>query len=143
MRGVLGEDLVPPIRQLAALWDQLTGAAPLALDDDGHIRLDTFELTDDVQAAIAEHWETATTATIAAWPISTGSTLRSDASTDSPCPASTTQCRPPRRSLAPPHPLTRVRRNARGKALVRNSPLIRSVPVAQRPHPAGQVRELE
>jgi enoyl-[acyl-carrier protein] reductase/trans-2-enoyl-CoA reductase (NAD+) len=65
LRGVLGENLVPPIRQLAALWDQLTGATPLALDDEGRIRLDTFELTDDVQTAVAERWETATTATIA------------------------------------------------------------------------------
>lgn len=65
LRGVLGEDLVPPILQLAALWDQLTGAAPLALDAEGRIRLDTFELTDDVQAAVAERWEAATTATIA------------------------------------------------------------------------------
>ncbi|MFJ9815264.1 enoyl-[acyl-carrier-protein] reductase FabV [Streptomyces sp. NPDC101151] len=65
LRGVLGEDLVPPIRQLAALWDQLTGAAPLALDDEGRIRLDTWELTDDVQAAVAERWAAATTATIA------------------------------------------------------------------------------
>ncbi|MFD0278609.1 enoyl-[acyl-carrier-protein] reductase FabV [Kitasatospora sp. NPDC127111] len=65
LRGVLGEGVVPPIRQLAALWDQLTGAAPLALDDEGRIRLDTWELTDDVQAAVAERWETADTATIA------------------------------------------------------------------------------
>ncbi|MFI5765628.1 enoyl-[acyl-carrier-protein] reductase FabV [Streptomyces sp. NPDC051563] len=65
LRGVLGENLVPPIRQLAALWDQLTGAAPLALDDEGRIRLDSWELTDDVQAAVAERWEAATTATIA------------------------------------------------------------------------------
>ncbi|MFF3674650.1 enoyl-[acyl-carrier-protein] reductase FabV [Streptomyces sp. NPDC002120] len=65
LRGVLGEDLVPPIRQLAALWDQLTGAAPLALDEEGRIRLDTFELADEVQAAVAERWETAATATIA------------------------------------------------------------------------------
>ncbi|UQX04559.1 enoyl-[acyl-carrier-protein] reductase FabV [Streptomyces sp. RerS4] len=65
LRGVLGDGLVPPIHQLAALWDQLTGAAPLALDDEGRIRLDTFELTDEVQAAVAERWEAATTATIA------------------------------------------------------------------------------
>ncbi|MEU8777043.1 enoyl-[acyl-carrier-protein] reductase FabV [Streptomyces sp. NPDC048606] len=65
LRGVLGEGLVPPIHQLAALWDQLTGAAPLALDDEGRVRLDTFELTDEVQAAVAERWESATTATIA------------------------------------------------------------------------------
>ncbi|MFF3014953.1 enoyl-[acyl-carrier-protein] reductase FabV [Streptomyces sp. NPDC057939] len=65
LRGVLGEDLVPPIRQLAVLWDQLTGVAPLALDDEGRIRLDAFELTDQVQAAVAERWESATTDTIA------------------------------------------------------------------------------
>ncbi|RSS46772.1 enoyl-[acyl-carrier-protein] reductase FabV [Streptomyces sp. WAC08241] len=65
LRGVLGENLVPPIRQLAALWDQLTGTTPLSLDDEGRIRLDTWELTDDVQAVVAERWEAATTATIA------------------------------------------------------------------------------
>ncbi|AWW41653.1 enoyl-[acyl-carrier-protein] reductase FabV [Streptomyces cadmiisoli] len=64
LRGVLGEDLVPPVHQLAALWDQLTGAVPLALDDEGRIRLDTWELTDDVQAAVAKRWEAATTDTI-------------------------------------------------------------------------------
>ncbi|MFE2235600.1 enoyl-[acyl-carrier-protein] reductase FabV [Streptomyces sp. NPDC059442] len=65
LRGVLGEDLVPPVRQLASLWDQLTGAAPLVLDDEGRVRLDTWELTDDVQAAVAARWEDATTDTIA------------------------------------------------------------------------------
>ncbi|MFI8292276.1 enoyl-[acyl-carrier-protein] reductase FabV [Streptomyces sp. NPDC085614] len=65
LRGVLGDGLVPPVRQLAALWDQLTGAAPLALDDEGRIRLDAWELTDDVQAAVAARWEDATTDTIA------------------------------------------------------------------------------
>ncbi|MFI8434498.1 enoyl-[acyl-carrier-protein] reductase FabV [Streptomyces sp. NPDC079020] len=65
LRGVLGEDLVPPVHQLAALWDQLTGAAPSDLDDEGRIRLDGWELTDDVQAAVAERWEAATTDSIA------------------------------------------------------------------------------
>ncbi|MER7850543.1 enoyl-[acyl-carrier-protein] reductase FabV [Kitasatospora sp. NPDC096077] len=65
LRGVLGADLVPPIHQLASLWDQFTGAAPLALDDEGRIRLDAWELGDDVQAAVAERWEAATTDTIA------------------------------------------------------------------------------
>ncbi|KMO94047.1 enoyl-[acyl-carrier-protein] reductase FabV [Streptomyces roseus] len=65
LRGVLGEGLVPPVRQLAALWDQLTGVAPLDLDAEGRVRLDTWELTDGVQAAVAERWKTATTATIA------------------------------------------------------------------------------
>ncbi|MEU8922392.1 enoyl-[acyl-carrier-protein] reductase FabV [Kitasatospora sp. NPDC048545] len=65
LRGVLGDGLVPPIHQLAALWDQFTGAAPLTPDDEGRIRLDTWELADDVQAAVAERWEAATTDTIA------------------------------------------------------------------------------
>jgi enoyl-[acyl-carrier protein] reductase/trans-2-enoyl-CoA reductase (NAD+) len=65
LRGVLGEAMVPPVRQLAHLWDQLTGAAPLTLDDEGRVRLDNWELTDDVQAAVAERWEAATTNTIA------------------------------------------------------------------------------
>ncbi|GGV94707.1 enoyl-[acyl-carrier-protein] reductase [NADH] [Streptomyces gelaticus] len=65
LRGVLGEDLVPPVHQLAALWDQLTGAAPLALDDEGRIRLDTWELAEDVQTAVTERWAAATTDTIA------------------------------------------------------------------------------
>lgn len=66
LRGVLGEALVPPVRQLATLWDQLTGAAPLAVDEQGRIRLDTWELTDGVQTSVAERWEAATTETIAA-----------------------------------------------------------------------------
>ncbi|MFG3227207.1 enoyl-[acyl-carrier-protein] reductase FabV [Kitasatospora sp. NPDC048194] len=65
LRGVLGAGVVPPIRQLAELWDQLTGAAPLATDDEGRIRLDGWELADDVQAAVAQRWEAATTATVA------------------------------------------------------------------------------
>ncbi|MFF5703790.1 enoyl-[acyl-carrier-protein] reductase FabV [Streptomyces sp. NPDC012794] len=65
LRGVLGEGLVPPVHQLAGLWDQLTGAAPSVQDEEGRIRLDTWELADDVQAAVAERWEAATTGTIA------------------------------------------------------------------------------
>ncbi|MEV6977295.1 enoyl-[acyl-carrier-protein] reductase FabV [Kitasatospora sp. NPDC093806] len=65
LRGVLGADLVPPIRQLATLWDQLTGAAPLALDEEGRIRLDTWELTEAVQSAVGERWAAVTTDTVA------------------------------------------------------------------------------
>jgi enoyl-[acyl-carrier protein] reductase / trans-2-enoyl-CoA reductase (NAD+) len=65
LRGVLGQDLVPPVRQLADLWDQLTGAAPLRLDEEGRVRLDRWELADGVQAAVAERWTAATTDTIA------------------------------------------------------------------------------
>lgn len=65
LRDVLGADLVPPVRQLAALWDQLTGAMPPAFDNEDRIRLDTWELAADVQAAVAERWEAATTDSIA------------------------------------------------------------------------------
>lgn len=64
LRGVLGQDMLPPVHQLAALWDDLTGRAPLAPDDEDRIRLDTWELADDVQAAVADRWEAATTDTI-------------------------------------------------------------------------------
>ncbi|MGW1893364.1 enoyl-[acyl-carrier-protein] reductase FabV [Streptomyces sp. NPDC002004] len=64
LRGVLGDRLVSPAVQLTELWDQLIGTTELRLDDEGRIRLDTWELTDDVQAAVAERWEKATTDTI-------------------------------------------------------------------------------
>ncbi|MGW2347442.1 enoyl-[acyl-carrier-protein] reductase FabV [Actinacidiphila glaucinigra] len=64
LRGVLGQDMLPPVRQLAALWDELTGRAPLAPDDEDRIRLDAWELADDVQAAVADRWQAATTDTI-------------------------------------------------------------------------------
>jgi enoyl-[acyl-carrier protein] reductase/trans-2-enoyl-CoA reductase (NAD+) len=65
LRGVLGKDMVPPIGQLVELWDQLVGAAPRTADADGLIRLDGWELADDVQAEVARRWEAATTGTIA------------------------------------------------------------------------------
>ncbi|MFB7911708.1 enoyl-[acyl-carrier-protein] reductase FabV [Kitasatospora sp. NPDC056076] len=65
LRGVLGPDMVPPVHQLATLWDQLTGAAPLLLDDEGRVRLDGWELAEEVQAAVAERWAAATTDTVA------------------------------------------------------------------------------
>ncbi|MFF7588116.1 enoyl-[acyl-carrier-protein] reductase FabV [Kitasatospora purpeofusca] len=65
LRGVLGEGMVPPVHQLATLWDQLTGVAPLALDEEGRVRLDGWELADAVQAAVAERWRAATTDTVA------------------------------------------------------------------------------
>ncbi|WP_406110461.1 enoyl-[acyl-carrier-protein] reductase FabV [Kitasatospora purpeofusca] len=65
LRGVLGEDMVPPVHQLATLWDQLTGAAPLTLDEEGRVRLDGWELADAVQADVAERWRAATTDTVA------------------------------------------------------------------------------
>jgi enoyl-[acyl-carrier protein] reductase / trans-2-enoyl-CoA reductase (NAD+) len=52
--------LETPAQQSIALWDQLTGEAPLDLDDDGRIRLDRWELADDVQADVRALWESAT-----------------------------------------------------------------------------------
>ncbi|MFI6063244.1 enoyl-[acyl-carrier-protein] reductase FabV [Streptomyces sp. NPDC051286] len=64
LRGVLEDAMVPPIAQLTQLWDQLTGTAPLDLDDEDRIRLDTWELTPAVQEAVAGRWKTATTENI-------------------------------------------------------------------------------
>jgi len=66
LRGVLGDGMVSPAGQLAELWDQLTGVTPLTLDDEGRVRLDRWELSDDVQQSVAERWQQATTATIPA-----------------------------------------------------------------------------
>ena len=60
LHNVLGDDLQSPIQQSIALWDQLTGATPLDLDDEGRIRLDRWELNDDVQSAVRDRWECAT-----------------------------------------------------------------------------------
>lgn len=60
LHKVLGDGLQSPIQQSIALWDQLTGEAPLDLDDEGRIRLDRWELADDVQSAVRAQWESAT-----------------------------------------------------------------------------------
>ncbi|WP_406149336.1 enoyl-[acyl-carrier-protein] reductase FabV [Streptomyces anulatus] len=65
LRGVLGDAMVPPICQLVELWDQLSGARPLDLDDEGRIRLDTWELAPAVQNAVAERWSAATSDSVA------------------------------------------------------------------------------
>jgi enoyl-[acyl-carrier protein] reductase/trans-2-enoyl-CoA reductase (NAD+) len=57
--------LQTPVQQSIALWDQLTGAAPLDLDDEGRIRLDRWELADEVQSAVRAQWESATQDNIA------------------------------------------------------------------------------
>jgi enoyl-[acyl-carrier protein] reductase/trans-2-enoyl-CoA reductase (NAD+) len=64
LRGVLEDAMVPPIAQLTQLWDQLTGTAPLDVDDEDRIRLDTWELTPAVQEAVAERWKSAITENI-------------------------------------------------------------------------------
>ncbi|MFE3649425.1 enoyl-[acyl-carrier-protein] reductase FabV [Streptomyces sp. NPDC059152] len=65
LRGVLGERMTAPTAQLSDLWDQLTGARPLDLDEEGRVRLDTWELNPEVQAAVAERWQAAATENIA------------------------------------------------------------------------------
>jgi enoyl-[acyl-carrier protein] reductase / trans-2-enoyl-CoA reductase (NAD+) len=65
LRAVLGERMQSPLEQSTRLWDQLTGAAPLDLDEQGRIRLDGWELAGDVQAAVAERWRSVTPATVA------------------------------------------------------------------------------
>ncbi|MCK7622971.1 enoyl-[acyl-carrier-protein] reductase FabV [Streptomyces sp. RS10V-4] len=65
LRGVLGERMVSPAEQLSELWDQLTGVRPLELDEEGRVRLDRWELTAEVQSAVAERWQRATTENIA------------------------------------------------------------------------------
>ena len=65
LHKVLGDSHRTPVQQSIALWDQLTGATPLDLDDEGRIRLDRWELADDVQAAVRAQWESATQDNIA------------------------------------------------------------------------------
>jgi len=65
LHKVLGEQMQTPMQQSIALWDQLTGEKPLDLDDEGRIRLDRWELTDDVQGAVKKQWDAATQDNIA------------------------------------------------------------------------------
>ncbi|MFG1606532.1 trans-2-enoyl-CoA reductase family protein [Actinoplanes sp. NPDC049265] len=64
LRAVLGDRLQSPMEQSIRLWDQLTGAAPLDLDEQGRIRLDRWELEPAVQDAVAERWSAITPDTI-------------------------------------------------------------------------------
>ena len=64
LRAVLGDKLQSPVEQSLQLWDQLTGAAPLDLDEQGRIRLDRWELTEEVQSAVAALWRDVTPETI-------------------------------------------------------------------------------
>ncbi|MEU6709421.1 enoyl-[acyl-carrier-protein] reductase FabV [Streptomyces wuyuanensis] len=64
LHAVLGDAMVPPIGQLVQLWDQFTSGRPLALDDEGRLRLDTWELAPPVQAALTARWNEATTGNI-------------------------------------------------------------------------------
>jgi len=64
LRAVLGTALQSPAEQAVRLWDQLTGYAPLDLDEAGRIRLDRWELDPQVQAEVVRRWHAATPDTI-------------------------------------------------------------------------------
>ncbi len=65
LHAVLGDGLQSPVEQSVRLWDQLTGAAPFDLDEQGRLRLDRWELDPAVQAAVAERWSAIAPDTIA------------------------------------------------------------------------------
>ncbi|HEV2633945.1 MAG TPA: enoyl-[acyl-carrier-protein] reductase FabV [Actinocrinis sp.] len=65
LREVLGDRMLSPIAQLTSLWDQLVDGRPPATDDQGRVRLDTWELDPEVQDAVAERWQKADTDNIA------------------------------------------------------------------------------
>jgi enoyl-[acyl-carrier protein] reductase / trans-2-enoyl-CoA reductase (NAD+) len=64
LRAALGDRLRSPIEKSVELWDQLSGATPLDLDEEGRIRLDRWELDPPVQAEVAERWAAISPATI-------------------------------------------------------------------------------
>ncbi|MFF3069480.1 enoyl-[acyl-carrier-protein] reductase FabV [Kitasatospora sp. NPDC057936] len=64
LHAVLGDGFQSTAQQATALWQQLTGAAPLQLDEEQRIRLDGWEMDDKVQAAVHERWAAATTDTL-------------------------------------------------------------------------------
>jgi enoyl-[acyl-carrier protein] reductase / trans-2-enoyl-CoA reductase (NAD+) len=64
LRAVLGEAFQSPIEQSVRLWSQLTGDAPMDLDEQGRLRLDRWELDDAVQEQIRSRWLAATPETI-------------------------------------------------------------------------------
>jgi enoyl-[acyl-carrier protein] reductase/trans-2-enoyl-CoA reductase (NAD+) len=65
LRRSLGDALQSPLDQSIQLWDQLTGAVPLDLDEQGRIRLDRWELEPAVQDDVARRWAAATPTNLA------------------------------------------------------------------------------
>ncbi|MEU4117802.1 enoyl-[acyl-carrier-protein] reductase FabV [Kitasatospora sp. NPDC028055] len=59
LRGVLGDRFPSPVEQSLHLWNQLTADRP-DLDESGRIRLDRWELSEPVQSAVAERWQSLT-----------------------------------------------------------------------------------
>lgn len=65
LRGALGDRMLTTIEQSVRMWDQLTGAAPLDLDETGRLRLDRWELDAAVQADLTQRWAAASSETLA------------------------------------------------------------------------------
>jgi enoyl-[acyl-carrier protein] reductase/trans-2-enoyl-CoA reductase (NAD+) len=63
LRGVLGDRFPSPVEQSLQLWNQLTADRP-DLDEFGRIRLDRWELSEPVQSAVAERWQSLTPDTV-------------------------------------------------------------------------------
>ncbi|WP_425264251.1 enoyl-[acyl-carrier-protein] reductase FabV [Streptomyces bungoensis] len=63
LRGVLGDRFPSPVEQSLELWNQLTAHRP-DVDQWGRIRLDRWELSEPVQAAVAERWRSITPETV-------------------------------------------------------------------------------
>ncbi|MEU9669086.1 trans-2-enoyl-CoA reductase family protein [Streptomyces bobili] len=63
LRGVLGDRFPTPVEQSLQLWNQLTAHRP-EVDECGRIRLDRWELSEPVQAAVAERWQSITPETL-------------------------------------------------------------------------------
>lgn len=64
LRDVMGDTMHSPISQLTDLWDQLAGIKSMEIDDHDRIRLDRWELANDVQVAVAARWNAATSENI-------------------------------------------------------------------------------
>ncbi|MEU9087452.1 enoyl-[acyl-carrier-protein] reductase FabV [Streptomyces sp. NPDC048357] len=63
LRGVLGDRFPSPMEQSLELWNQLTAHRP-DVDEAGRVRLDRWELSAPVQAAVAERWRSITPETL-------------------------------------------------------------------------------
>ncbi|MEV8637977.1 enoyl-[acyl-carrier-protein] reductase FabV [Streptosporangium sp. NPDC051023] len=64
LRGVLGEDMRSPLAQSIEMWDGLTGVQDLALDGEGRLRLDRWELDPLVQERVTGRWDALTRETV-------------------------------------------------------------------------------
>lgn len=56
LRTVLGDGFRTTADQAGELWEQLTGTTPLVLDEQGRIRLDRWELDEEVQDQVRALW---------------------------------------------------------------------------------------